>query len=261
MLYLSSLLPTRFPACAARIFAALDANGIAYQLLPDARDIWLRDFMPICTGSGRLISFRYEPGYLVGYEHLRTGFRRDMAHCFKSGIIYSGINLDGGNVVFSPSRRRAIISDRVFSENPDYEHDSLLYELEKLLEAEVIIIPSLKSDMTGHADGMVCFPDEQTVLCNRPLSSYGFENRVRRALIRHGIEAVDFPFCPGTGAIGCYINYLETDTCVFLPVFGIDADEDAVGKAQRLFGKKTVPIPVREIAAEGGALRCITWEM
>ena len=72
-------------------------------------------------------------------------------------ITYSDINLDDGNVVFSPSKAKAVITDRVFSENPEYDKNTLLLELENLLEAEIIIIPSLESDMTGHADTMVHF--------------------------------------------------------------------------------------------------------
>ena len=72
-------------------------------------------------------------------------------------LVYSDINLDGGNVVFSPSKEKVIISDRVFSENHGISESELAAKLEKLLEASLIIIPSLKSDMTGHADGMVRF--------------------------------------------------------------------------------------------------------
>lgn len=62
--------------------------------------------------------------------------------------------------MFSPSKAKAVITDRVFWENPEYDKNTLLLELENLLEAEIIIIPSLKSDMTGHADGVVRFVNE-----------------------------------------------------------------------------------------------------
>lgn len=69
-------------------------------------------------------------------------------------------------MVFSPSKKRVIISNRVFLEKPDCDIAELVRELTRLLEAEVIIIPSLKSDMTGHADGMVRFLDEHTAIGN-----------------------------------------------------------------------------------------------
>ena len=164
--------------------------------------------------------------------------------------------------MFSPSGARVLISDRVFSENPEYPSSALEHELSELLETEVLIIPSLKSDMTGHADGMARFLDDRTVLCNRPLSSCGFEQQVKRAVQDCGLDAVDFPFVPtgGVSAVGCYLNYLETERVVFLPVFGIEQDAEAETFARQLFSKEIVPVNIREIAQQGGCLNCISWE-
>ena len=115
--------------------------------------------MPVKTKSGKYISFRYEPSYLADDPQLRTNYKTDIAPHFTLPVTYSNINLDGGNVVFSPSKAKAVITDRVFSDNPEYDKKTLLLELENLLEAEIIIIPSLESDMTSHADNMVRFLD------------------------------------------------------------------------------------------------------
>ena len=64
---------------AERLFTALAANGGQYKLLDNTRDIWLRDFMPVKTRSGKYISFRYEPGYLKDSPELRTDFKKDIA--------------------------------------------------------------------------------------------------------------------------------------------------------------------------------------
>ena len=242
--------------------AALDAHNIPYRFLPNAKDIWLRDFMPVRTGSGKLVSFRYEPSYLKNDPDLRTDFRKDLAPQLGLPVTYSNINLDGGNVVFSPSGARVLISDRVFSENLEYPSAALVHELSELLEAEVLIIPSLKSDMTGHADGMARFLDDRTVLCNRPLSSCGFEQKVKRSVRDYGLDAVNFPFVPtgGISAVGCYLNYLETEQAVFLPVFGIEQDAEAAASARQIFHKEIVTVNIREIARQGGCLNCISWE-
>ena len=262
MIYFSSLLPTLYPTDAETLFAALAAHDVPYALLDGTQDVWLRDFMPVRTGSGKLISFRYEPSYLKNDPDLRTDFRKDLAPQLGLPVTYSHINLDGGNVVFSPSGARVLISDRVFSENPEYPPAALVRELSELLEAEVIVLPSLKSDMTGHADGMARFLDDRTVLCNRPLSSCGFEQKVKRSVRDYGLDAVDFPFVPtgGVSAVGCYLNYLETEQAVFLPVFGLKQDGEAVSAAKRLFPKPVIPVMIPHIAAEGGCLNCISWE-
>ena len=262
MICISSLLPRKFSKEAAAILTALKKYDVSYRLLDRTKDIWLRDFMPVQTGSGRLVSFRYEPSYLRDCPELRTDFLRNIAPQLALTPLYSDINLDGGNVVFSPSGARVLISDRVFSENPEYPSAALMRELSELLEAEVLIIPSLKSDMTGHADGMARFLDDRTVLCNRPLSSCGFEQQVKRAVQDCGLDAVDFPFVPtgGVSAVGCYLNYLETERVVFLSVFGIEQDAEAETSARQLFSKEIVPVNIREIAQQGGCLNCISWE-
>ena len=265
MLYFSSLLKTneKYKSAAGRMFAALASNGVQYGFIENTRDIWLRDFMPVKTRSGKYVSFRYEPSYLNGYQHLKTDFQRDISGQFSlENITYSDIHLDGGNVVFSPSKTKAVISDRVFWENGKYSSADLVRELERLLEAQVIIIPSLRSDMTGHADGMVRFVDENTAVGNASRSPFGLEAHIKMTLCNHGIEVYDFPYfdSKGASAAGCYINFLETAQYLFLPVFNANTDKAAVDMAQSLFEKAVIPIEINEIAADGGVLNCISWE-
>lgn len=265
MIYLSYLLKTNdtYIPAAERLFTSLIAHGVPYKLLKNTRDIWLRDFMPVKTRSGKYVSFWYEPSYLADDLQLRTNFKTDIAPSFKvDNLVYTDINLDGGNVVFSPSKEKVIISDRVFSENPEYDKNTLLLELEKLLEASVLIIPSLKSDMTGHADGMVRFVDENTVVTNAPLSPYGFETKVKKSLQNYGFNVIDFPYfySKGDSAVGCYLNYLATEKSIFLPVFGVDMDSETVETAKNIFNKTIIPVNINEIAKDGGVLNCISWE-
>lgn len=264
MLYFSSLLKTnpKYSLSAENLFSALYESGEKFALFDGARDIWARDYMPIRTKRGRYISFRYEPSYLADDPQLRTNFKTDIAPHFALPVTYSNINLDGGNVVFSPSKAKAVITDRVFSENPEYDKNTLLLELENLLEAEIIIIPSLISDMTGHADGVVRFIDENTVVGNRTGYRYGLEMQIKLTLRNQGIEVYDFPYfeSKGDSAIGCYLNFLETEQHLFLPVFGVDMDREAIETAKNIFNKTIIPVNINEIAKDGGVLNCISWE-
>lgn len=264
MLYFSSLLKAN-PRCllsAENLFSALSDSGEKYTLFDGARDIWARDYMPVGTKGGQYISFRYEPNYLADDPQLRTNFKTDIAPHFTLSVTYSNINLDGGNVVFSPSKTKAVITDRVFSENPEYDKNTLLTELENLLEAEIIIIPSLISDMTGHADGVVRFVNENTVIGNASPYKNGYEQKVKMSLKKHGISCLDFPYfdSKGISAVGSYLNFLETEKHIFLPVFGDALDETALKCAREIFNKKIIPVNINEIAEEGGGLNCISWE-
>lgn len=266
MIYFSSQLKTNdtYKPVAERLFAALTAHGVPYRLLDNTRDIWLRDFMPMKTKSGKYVSFRYEPSYLKDDPELRTDFRKEIAPSLSlENLVYSDINLDGGNIVFSPSRETAVISDRIFTENLDYSSAALVQELERLLEARVIIIPSLRSDMTGHADGMVRFIDENTVFGNRTPYLTGLEVHIKATLRNHGIEVYDFPYfdLPKDSAVGCYLNFLETEQHLFLPVFNADTDNEAIDTAKNIFNKTIVPVNINEIAEQGGVLNCISWEL
>ena len=265
MIYFSSLLKTsnKYKPAVDRLFDALASQGVQYGFIENTRDIWLRDFMPVRTKSGKYISFRYEPSYLDNYPELKTDFRKDISvQLSLENIVYSDINLDGGNVVFSPSKTKAIISDRVFMENWNYSSAELVRELERLLEAQVIIIPSLRSDMTGHADGMVRFVDENTTIGNASHSLFGLEAHIKAALRNHGIEVYDFPYfdSKGDSAVGCYLNFLDTEKTLFLPVFDADTDNEAIETAKNIFNKMIVPVNINEIAVDGGVLNCISWE-
>lgn len=265
MLYFSSLLqtnPTYKPA-ADNLFAALHLAGVAYRLLDNTRDIWLRDFMPVQRSDGKYVSFRYEPSYLKDVPELRTNFKKDISDPFPAEqILYSDINLDGGNVVFTPSKRKAVISDRIFSENANKNRADLVSELSAVLDAEIMIIESLPSDMTGHADGMVRFVTEDTVLINRTDFKRGLEQRQARQFKKLGFQVIEFPYyqCGGISAEGTYLNYLETAFHIFLPVFGSNMDAAAFALASQIFSKEVVPVEAQSLSAEGGVLNCISWE-
>lgn len=266
MIYFSSLLQTNptYKFAADRLFAAFESAGIEYRLLDGTHDIWLRDFMPVQIRDGSYVSFRYEPSYLADIPKLKTNYKQDIASRFSFSVTYSDINLDGGNVVLSPSKEKAIISDRILTENPSYMQAELLETLEQQLKAQVILIPSLnrKNDMTGHADGMVRFVDENTVIGNCVPSKKGLEQRIQSVLQEYGIDVIDFPYFSSSNdsAVGCYLNFLETERHIFLPVFGNTMDDKAVASAKEIFPKTIVPININEIAKEGGVLNCISWE-
>ena len=170
--YMSELLMTKFPDTCKRLIAILEKHHVNYSWIKGTKDIWCRDYMPVQTESGKFIQFTYDPSYLKGkkeWEESRSDVKKV---CKINGIdaTESDINLDGGNVLICS--KRAIISDRIYSENPQKTKEELVEKLSELLDCEIIIIPALKSqdeDLTGHADGMVRFVDRNTILGNERL--------------------------------------------------------------------------------------------
>lgn len=271
IVYLSELLKERFPDCFYRLTSILEKHNVEYRLLKGTKDIWCRDYMPIQTESGKLIQFRYDPSYLKGkkeWEDSRSDVREV---CRQNGFepVFSTINLDGGNVLLCSGR--AIVSDRIFSENPEYnDKEQLIRELSELLEAEIIVIPAQKGDYTGHADGMVRFVNHDTILGNNRSEEYkNWSNGIEKVLKDKNIKYIDVPFFYGykdskhpENAIGIYVNYLEVGNLIVLPVFEVEGNKDAeaIETFKRVFPNKIIEtINYNEIALEGGVLNCSTW--
>ena len=271
IVYLSELLEKRFPESFNRLTSILKKHGVEYRLLKGTKDIWCRDYMPIQTESGKLIQFRYEPSYFKGnkeWEDSRSDVREV---CRLNGFepVFSNINLDGGNVLLCSGR--AIVTDRIFTENPEYtDKDQLVKDLSELLEAEVIIIPAQNSDMTGHADGMVRFIDHDTILGNNRSDEYKYwANGIEKVLKDYNLKYVDVPFFYGykdsrhpDHAIGVYVNYLEVSNLIVLPVFEVEGNKDAeaISALKQIFPNKIIEvINFNDVALEGGVLNCSTW--
>lgn len=214
IVYISALLASKYPEACSRLTEILKKYNISFDFLKGTKDIWCRDYMPVQTPSGKLIQFRYEPSYLKDpkYSESRSDVKYIDALNNISPIL-SDINLDGGNVVMFGNK--AIITDRIFSENPDWSKDSLKAELAKILECEIIIIPAYKPeyDFTGHADGMMRFVDNNTVLVNNLDQDYKYmRENIAKALAEANLKYINFPWFEykingnTDHAIGIYLN-------------------------------------------------------
>ena len=271
VLYLSSLLTEidKYKPFWNRLKPILHENKIKYKLIENTRDIWCRDYMPVQIEKDKFIQFRYEPSYLDKEPNLRSD-PKDVCKANGFEPIFSNINLDGGNVVNWDNK--AIISDRIFDENPEYsDKTKLIHELENLLDVEVIIIPQIKSDMTGHADGMVRFVDENTILGNDIEQEFKYWRvGMKKVLKNHHLDYVNIPFFENKkinrknpdNAIGCYVNYLEVGNLILLPIFEIDGnrDRDVYELFKLTFPERIIEtINCNEIGYKGGLLNCTTW--
>lgn len=265
--YLSGLFKTTYPETCGRLVEILEKHHVKYAFIEGTKDIWCRDYMPIQTPSGKLIQFKYDPSYLKKNEEWESS-RSDVKEVCKLNNIdaqFSDINLDGGNVLICDGR--AIISDRIFSENPDRDRDELVKELSQLLECEIIIIPAENDDMTGHADGMVRFVNRNTILGNNLEAEYKYwRERMQKVIEKYNLKYINMPFFEPKdskhplSAVGIYVNYLEVNNLIVLPVFGRDEDKQAVDIIQNAFPDRIIEtIDYNDVAFEGGLLNCTTW--
>jgi agmatine deiminase len=178
----------------------------------------------------------------------------------------SDINLDGGNVI--RWNTKAILTDRIFDENEHMDPFKLLNELEHILQAEVIIIPQYPGELTGHADGLIRFINRDTVLINdttNEISSWKYS--LLKVLKDRHLQPVEICTCCSTSitsdsAIGLYINYLQLQQVIMVPIFGNKRDEKTLRIIQDVFHNTPVePIAINAIGKQGGLMNCITWNI
>ena len=267
-LYLADCLSKKYPTFFKAFEKLLIECKIDFGLIPQTKDVWAVDYMPIQINGNEFVQYTYNPSYLQSKKWLPTISDVDII-CEEMGLapLKSDIVLDGGNMV--RSAHKAIMTDRIFKENPHYERKQLIKKLLELLEIDYLyFVPEQPGDFTGHADGMVRFIDEHTVVVN----DYSKEKKLFRrafelAMHNTGLDCKTLPYSveqnkKNAQANGDYINYLQMKNCIIAPIFNIPADEAAIRKLEEIFQGQTITtIDCNEIANDGGVLNCISWNI
>ena len=267
--FFSGLLPARHPTLCRRVRKILARHGISVRLIPGTRDIWCRDYMPVQVGRGRFVQFAYRPDYLADTPELITGPDAAARLGLPGVCIQSSIVLDGGNVVRRDDK--AIVTDKVFRENPLVPGDQLVARLRvELAVAKLLVIPAEPGDITGHADGVVRFVDSATVLVNDYRAAdraYGRE--LRRILAAAGLHCVRLLYEPSSkvvhgmpSAVGNYMNFLQTPGVFIVPSYSPIDDIVAHEMVRRAFNYPAIEsVDCRGLAREGGVLNCVSWQL
>ena len=125
----------------------------------------------------------------------------------------------------------------------------------------------MNDDMTGHADGMVRFVNRNTILGNKLADEYKYwREGMQKVIEQYNLEYVDMPFFEPKdfkhplSAVGVYVNYLEVNNLIVLPIFSRDEDKQAVEILKTAFPDKVIEtINYNDVAYEGGLVNCTTW--
>jgi len=267
-LYLADCLPEFQPAFTERLTKILHDLKIPYDFLSNTKDIWAKDFMPIQMSKDDFVHFTYDPDYLkpLKYQHLRSDTNEV---CRNIDLVpkKSSVVLDGGNIIRAASK--VIICDKVFSENQHLSKSQLTDALLGLLETDqIIFIPWDRNDFTGHADGMVRFVDDNTVLINEPTNENPeIEKQLRSILKDARLDIIEIPYMPTcdptfVSAKGLHLNFLQMKQAIIVPLFNQSTDDKAIRLLENIFdGQKIVAMDCNEISVEGGVLNCISWNI
>jgi agmatine deiminase len=281
VVYVAEYLKQRYPVMFYPAKVNFEANGIELRTIPKTQNIWTRDYMPIQVGD-HFVRFQYKT---VGYDDWPqmkvTGEEwLDLVPVYESQLI-----LDGGGII--RSQDKAVVTEKVFRDNRDWKTIDIIKELEKLLECQVIIIPSEPGDELGHADGIVKFVDEKTILTNDYSSIFTKDSRfikysekIIKIFQNSGLEVELFPYGYGewdwnmkeedfrkeypeaddfNPGFGYYINFLIVMGLILVPMMGIPMDVQVTRTLRRLYPQfNVVAIDCSHLSMEGGLCNCVT---
>ena len=268
-LYLAdSLRKDKYSAFLDRFEKVLNQNNIPYKFLANTKDIWAVDYMPVQISIDKFAQFHYNPDYLQSKTQLKTISNVDkICKSIKLTPTKSKLVVDGGNVTRTTDA--VVMCDKVFHENKSISEKELIKQLKDTFQIEnLFFVPWDKSDIIGHADGMVRFVDSNTVLINDySKEKPEFQRAFRMALHNAGLDWMEIPYNPYnnkpyTSAEGIYLNYLQMKQAVIIPTFKRKEDDKAVKILEQVFKGQTIAtVDSNEIAKGGGILNCITWDI
>ena len=255
-----------------QIQSKLEKENELYEFVPNAKDIWVRDFMPFQRPDGDFVIYRYNPDYLQGknskyFTNCRDAFIEiGGTDALSSNICHhTNLIIDGGNIIKCKDKNGTdcvIMTTKVLYENAHLSHHEILIELEDTLNAEIILIPWDTEEEYGHSDGMVrnlgeghlllnCYSDLDKKFGKALKKSLG--NRFEISELSYGNKVRDKSWC--------HLNYLELQRVVLVPTASLASDSPALQQIEKFTGKRCVPIQMANIIREGGAMHCISWSL
>ena len=272
IIYISEWLEKDYKVVYNQLRDALMSLQIPLNTLPYSKEVWCRDYMPIYTGSGQYVGFNFCPDYLWNKPSRREYITRqelateDISMRFSDSI---DLILDGGNYVRCGDK--VIMTDKVLTENPNWRPAALLDRVEDAFQAEVVLLPWDMEEPYGHADGMVASLGEDRILLNnyRQIEKEKGKPWTKRLvkILEYHFDIVELKYdCIPSDESWCYLNYLETESAIFLPALSpkhdCDRDLAAFKVFSRISQEKTIcQVYARPLIKDGGALHCATWNL
>ena len=154
------------------------------------------------------------------------------------------------------------MTEKIFNENSSLCKEEVIAEIERVFSAKLVVIPWDKEEEFGHADGMVRFVSDNHVLINQYKDiDPEFRQKLIDALSPYFSEISELEYGKASSSQSwAHINYLQVDNYIFVPQLGIMTDKLALEQISKVFPiSKVVPVEVKGIVKNGGALNCVSW--
>ena len=245
------------------LLGTLHNHKISWNFLPLTASpfhIWTRDYMPVQVSKKKFLHFNYSPDYLKDAPEYKPD-TSSILSALGIHVIDSDIIVDGGNIISCGDK--VIMTDKIFRENPHYNHNELIDTLNQLLEAEIVLITEDYYDEYGHADGMVRYMGEGRVLLNNYCDfDKALRKRLLAALSPH-FDVTELHYDTYNDRSWAYINFLQVGYNIFIPLMEDKLGEVAFRQIADAFPQCKCHSIHRcgSIICEGGALNCSTWNI
>jgi agmatine/peptidylarginine deiminase len=239
-------------------------------LTAEVYDIWMRDFTTVNP--------EYPIQFTYTWASMTEGESREVQNSFIAFADQHQITreptdllLDGGNVVDNYAGR--VITTTRFMENNDLSYDEAKDVLMDLLGATEVAILEPDEEVLAHSDGMVSWIDEDVLLVNDYSSEPEFRKVVMDELLYAfpDVEIIEVPVEYGTNppgewegfesACGVNLNLVLTYENLYVPVFGMAHDDDALAIIAENTTKNVIPVNAKGVCGMGGSVRCLTWQI
>lgn len=238
----------------------LKKKNIKYSFIDGTKDIWVRDFMPVQITESRYTQFYYKPSYLDDKPEYLTDYYRYSRYGHYLGTSFcKDLKVDGGNIIKCDDC--VIMTDKVFSENSEKSRKEIMSTLEELMGCEILIIPHDPEEETGHADGMLRYIGNNTILLNH---YYDFDKPLRKKLLNvltphFNVAELHLDTDRYLATSWAYINYLQVGNHVIVPAVNKRLDEMAIKQLEAYLHLEIDSVPALGIVRLGGGLNCASW--
>lgn len=260
--WLSPWIEDEFPDIFSGLKKILEDNNIACKMIPYTNDLWCRDYMPIQIDESRYICYTYRPDYLLK-RATDIAFITDshkVSRQMQLNAKHTDIVIDGGNIV--KVGNYIIMTEKVFAENPQYDHSSLCRELENLFECDFLFLPWDKKEKYGHSDGIVkAITDDTVLMTNYADFDYHMAEEMEKRLSAiFNVEKLHYD-CPKKDLRSwAYINFLTVGNLIVVPQLHSEYDEQAMAQIEKYYPHCTITqLDATRSVKAGGGLNCISW--
>jgi len=260
--YFSEWLKKDYPDIFKGLAVILNRHDVAYDIIPITKDVWCRDYMPLQLDKERYLCYEYKPDYLMNSARNRKYITDSLNVCrgMQLNIKKTPFIMDGGNVV--KVGNKAIMTEKVFVENPSMDEDMLKKQLEKQMECEVVFIPWDRNEKYGHSDGIIKPISDNTILMT---NYHDFDREytnevVKRLSSKFEIETLSYKVRKTAPESWAYINFLTVGKLIVLPALGKEEDEQALSQIKRYYSECLVEqLNISDLVKDGGGLNCVSW--